>query len=102
AQKLKLEDSGQFDISFTGWGPDFPDAITFLDMFITDGSQNKMGYSNAEYDSLIKKAKQEGSDVKGRWNDLLKAEKILFEDAAIAPVFQRGRSILERETIKDV
>ncbi|WP_141439116.1 peptide ABC transporter substrate-binding protein [Bacillus cereus] len=102
AQKLKLEDSGQFDISFTGWGPDFPDAITFLDMFITDGSQNKMSYSNAQYDSLIKKAKQEGSDVKGRWNDLLKAEKILFEDAAIAPVFQRGRSILERETIKDV
>nr|MBR9646672.1 peptide ABC transporter substrate-binding protein [Streptococcus sp. 11-4097] len=44
AQKLKLEDSGQFDISFTGWGPDFPDAITFLDMFITDGSQNKMSY----------------------------------------------------------
>ncbi|MFB6650150.1 peptide ABC transporter substrate-binding protein, partial [Bacillus toyonensis] len=102
AQKLKLEDSGQFDISFTGWGPDFPDAITFLDMFITDGSQNKMSYSNAQYDGLIKKAKQEGSDVKGRWNDLLKAEKILFEDAAIAPVFQRGRSILERETIKDV
>ncbi|OJD57736.1 peptide ABC transporter substrate-binding protein [Bacillus sp. N35-10-4] len=102
AQKLKLEDSGQFDISFTGWGPDFPDAITFLDMFITEGSQNKMAYSNAQYDSLIKKAKQEGSDVKGRWNDLLKAEKILFEDAAIAPVFQRGRSILERETIKDV
>ncbi|CAH2465000.1 MULTISPECIES: peptide ABC transporter substrate-binding protein [Bacillus] len=102
AQKLKLEDSGQFDISFTGWGPDFPDAITFLDMFVTDGSQNKMGYSNAQYDEIIKKAKQDGSDVKGRWDGLLKAEKILFEDAAIAPVFQRGRSILERETIKDL
>lgn len=44
-------------------------------MFITDGSQNKMSYSNTQYDGLIKKAKQEGSDVKGRWNDLLKAEK---------------------------
>ncbi|HDX9579868.1 peptide ABC transporter substrate-binding protein [Bacillus cytotoxicus] len=102
AQVLKLEKTGEFDISFSGWGPDFPDAMTFLDMFVTNGAQNKMGYSNAEYDELIKKAKKEGTDVKGRWNDLEKAEKILFDDAAIAPIYQRGRALLQRETINDL
>lgn len=102
AQVLKLEKTGEFDISFSGWGPDFPDAMTFLDMFVTNGAQNKMGYSNAEYDELIKKAKKEGIDVKERWNNLEKAEKILFDDAAIAPIYQRGRALLQRETINDL
>ncbi|MEH6852005.1 peptide ABC transporter substrate-binding protein [Bacillus pseudomycoides] len=102
AQLLKLESSGDYDISYSGWGPDYPDAMTFLDLFVTNGAQNKMGYSNAKYDELITKAKKEGSDVKGRWNDLSKAEKILFDEAAIAPIYQRGRAFLERETIKDL
>ncbi|MEH7461131.1 peptide ABC transporter substrate-binding protein [Bacillus thuringiensis] len=102
AQVLKLESSGDYDISYSGWGPDYPDAMTFLDLFVTNGAQNKMGYSNAQYDELITKAKKNGSDIKGRWNDLLKAEKILFDEAAIAPIQQRGRAFLERETIKDI
>ncbi|CAM4091124.1 peptide ABC transporter substrate-binding protein [Bacillus manliponensis] len=102
AQVLKLESSGEFDISFSGWGPDFPDAMTFLDMFVTDGAQNKMSYSNPEYDKLIREAKQNGSDLDKRWDDLLKAEKMLFEDAVIAPIYQRGSARVERETIKDL
>ncbi|MFD0769553.1 peptide ABC transporter substrate-binding protein [Bacillus sp. CGMCC 1.60114] len=102
AQVLKLESSGDYDISFSGWGPDYPDAMTFLDMFVTNGAQNKMGYSNAQYDELITKAKKDGTDLKGRWNDLLKAEKILFDDAAIAPIHQRGRAYVQRETVQDI
>ena len=39
AQKNKLEDSQQYDIAFGIWGPDFPDPISYLDMFVTNGSQ---------------------------------------------------------------
>ena len=102
AQLLKLESSGDYDISFSGWGPDYPDAMTFLDMFVTNGAQNKMGYSNPKYDEIITKAKQDGSDLQGRWNNLLSAEKMLFDDAVIAPIYQRGRSYLQRETIQDI
>ena len=31
---------------------------TYLDMFVTDGSQNKMKYSNPKYDEIIMKAKK--------------------------------------------
>lgn len=58
AQKLKLEDAGDFVMSFSGWSADFPDPITYLDMFVTDGSQNKMKYSNPKYDEIIMKAKR--------------------------------------------
>ena len=30
-QKLALESKGDYDISFAGWGPDYPDSTTFLD-----------------------------------------------------------------------
>ncbi|CAG9612865.1 Dipeptide-binding protein DppE [Bacillus rhizoplanae] len=102
AQMLKLENSSQFDMSFSGWGPDFPDPMTFLDMFVTNGTQNKMGYSNPKYDEIITKGKKDGSDLQARWNNLLSAEKMLFDDAVIAPIYQRGRAYLQRETVQDI
>lgn len=102
AQKLKLEENGDYDITFVGWKPDFPDPVTFLDMFVTDGAQNKMQYSNPKYDEIITKAKTDGGDVEARWNSLLEAEKILLDDAAIAPVYQRGQAYLQRDSIKNL
>ena len=102
AQKLKLEDAGDYVMSFSSWGADFPDPITYLDMFVTGGAQNKMGYSNPKYDEIIMKAKKDGSDVNARWKNLLEAEKMLLDDAAIAPVYQRSRAYLQRESIKDL
>ncbi|MEY8348485.1 peptide ABC transporter substrate-binding protein [Bacillus cereus] len=102
AQKLKLEESGDYDMTFAGWSPDFPDPVTYLDMFVTDGAQNKMKYSNPKYDEIIMKAKTDGSDVQARWNSLLEAEKMLLDDAAIAPVYQRSAAYLQRETVKDI
>ncbi|PFI99097.1 peptide ABC transporter substrate-binding protein, partial [Bacillus cereus] len=102
AQKLKLEDAGDYVMSFSGWSADFPDPITYLDMFVTDGSQNKMKYSNLKYDEIIMKAKKDGSDVNARWKNLLEAEKMLLDDAAIVPVYQRGRAYLQRDSIKNM
>ena len=102
AQKLKLEDAGDYVMSFSSWSADFPDPITYLDMFVTGGAQNKMGYSNPKYDEIIMKAKKDGSDVNARWKNLLEAEKMLLDDAAIAPVYQRSRAYLQRESIKDL
>ncbi len=103
AQKLDLESKGDYDFSFAGWGPDYPDPMTFVDMFVTDGSHNQMGYSNPKYDELVKKAKGElTTDVKARWKALVDAEKILFDDAAIAPLYQRGSAYLQRPYVKNV
>ncbi|MGM0841077.1 MAG: peptide ABC transporter substrate-binding protein [Bacillota bacterium] len=100
-QKLELESKGDYDVSFAGWGPDYPDPMTFVDMFVTDGAHNQMAYSNPEYDKLIEQAKGELlDDPEARWQAMVDAEKILFEDQAISPMYQRGTAFLERPYVK--
>ncbi|WP_074594719.1 peptide ABC transporter substrate-binding protein [Bacillus cereus] len=103
AQKNKLEDSQQYDIAFGIWGPDFPDPISYLDMFVTNGSQNKTGYSNQKYDELIQKAKTDTKDLQARWDNLLEVEKMLIkEDAVITPIFQKGSAYVVKGAVKDI
>jgi oligopeptide transport system substrate-binding protein len=102
-QKLELESKGQYDFSFAGWGPDYPDPMTFVDMFVTDGAHNQMGYSNPEYDKKIEQAKGELlDDLDARWQAMVDAEKILFDDQAISPMYQAGVSYLERPYVKNI
>ncbi|PEA45902.1 peptide ABC transporter substrate-binding protein [Bacillus wiedmannii] len=103
AQKNRLEDSQQYDIAFGIWGPDFPDPISYLDMFVTNGSQNKTGYSNQKYDELILKAKTDTKDLQARWDNLLEVEKMLIkEDAVITPIFQKGSAYVVKGAVKDI
>ncbi|WP_214806224.1 peptide ABC transporter substrate-binding protein [Exiguobacterium sp. s46] len=96
---LELESKGDYDISAAGWGPDYQDPMTFLDMWLTDGSFNRMEYSNKKFDDLIKGAKQQADEAK-RWSDMQEAEKMLLtEDYAIAPIYQKGEAYLQRTNI---
>jgi oligopeptide transport system substrate-binding protein len=103
-QKLDLETKGNYDMSYAGWGPDYPDPMTFIDMFVTGGSHNQMDYSNEEFDKLVQDAKSTLlSDEQARWDALVEAERILLEeDQAISPMFQQGKSFLQQEYVKDL
>src|SRR5699024_6996946 len=80
-QKLVLESNGEYQLSVAGWSPDYPDPMTFMDMFVTNGAHNQQNFSNKEYDQLIKDAKSTLlTDLPARWDALLKAEKILIEE----------------------
>lgn len=102
-QKLDLETKGDYDFSLSGWGPDYPDPMTFIDLFVTGGSHNQMGYSNAKYDELVAAAKGKLlTDRKARWEAVAKAEKLLFEDAAISPLYQKGVAFVQRPYVKGI
>jgi oligopeptide transport system substrate-binding protein len=103
-QRLELDTAMDYDIQFAGWGPDYLDAMTFADLWVTDGGNNKMGYSNPEYDKLINAAKTELiGDPAARFEAMQKAEKILLEeDAAMGPLYQRGVSRLVQPYLKNV
>lgn len=76
--------------------------MTYLDMWLKGGSANRMDYYNPKIDELVAKARTE-SDLTKRYQMLLDLEKILLEDdAAIAPLYQEGESILIREKINGV
>ncbi|QXE02717.1 peptide ABC transporter substrate-binding protein [Terribacillus sp. DMT04] len=103
-QRLDLDSAGDFDILISGWGPDYIDPNTFLDLFVTDGENNNMAYSNEEYDSLIEAAATENAtNPDARWQNFLDAEKILLEDdKAIAPLWQDGNAYLWSPKVKGV
>lgn len=92
-----------YDIVMHGWGPDYLDPMTFLDLFVTDGANNQSGYSNEKYDQLIDDAKVKyANDPEKRWKAMLEAEKLLIqEDTAIAPIYQRGRLVLIKPYVKN-
>ncbi|WP_313020108.1 peptide ABC transporter substrate-binding protein [Macrococcoides bohemicum] len=101
-QKLALESKGNYELSFAGWGPDYPDPMTFIDMFVTDGPHNQMDWSNKEFDKLVKDAKGPLlADPEKRWTTLQEAEQIFLEDAAIIPMYQRGTARLRQPYIKN-
>jgi len=103
-QKLAQESAMDYDFSYAGWGPDYPDPMTFIDMFVTDGDFNQMGYSNTKYDEMVKKAGSDLlTDLDKRWTELQKAEKLLIEeDQAIAPLYQRGNAFIQNPKLKNL
>ncbi|WP_405099850.1 peptide ABC transporter substrate-binding protein [Oceanobacillus sp. FSL H7-0719] len=102
--KVRLQEttSQDYDIVMHGWGPDYLDPMTFLDLYVTDGTNNNTGYSNEKYDQLIDDAKVKyANDPEKRWEAMLEAEKLLIqEDTVVAPIYQRGRLVLIKPNVK--
>lgn len=75
-----------YDIARHGWIADYNDPMNFLDLWVTGGGNNVSGYSNPEYDNLIKEAQKE-NDPEKRTALLHKAENILMDDMPIIPLY---------------
>ncbi|MFS0634531.1 peptide ABC transporter substrate-binding protein [Mesobacillus foraminis] len=102
AVRLERDNAMDYDLQMAGWGPDYGNAISFADLWVTNGGSNRMGYSNEKYDELIKKAQGElATKPKENFEALQEAERILLEeDAGIAPVYQRASNILINPNLK--
>lgn len=88
-----------YQIMRAGWVGDYPDPNTFLEMFISGGGNNNTGWSNAEYDRLIKLAAQT-ADQTERYRVFQQAEKILIEDSPIIPIYTYTTSHLISPDVK--
>ncbi|MBB6695424.1 peptide ABC transporter substrate-binding protein [Cohnella xylanilytica] len=84
---LKNRQSLNYDIARAGWSADYNDPMTFVDMFTSNSGNNDIGFKNAEYDELVKKATA-SSDQHERMQLMNKAETILMKDnMAILPLY---------------
>lgn len=101
ASRLDLSDEGKFDLVLSGWGADFNDPMSFMDLFVTDGGHNDGKWSNKEYDEAIKFGKST-TDYEERMQRLLEVEKILIEDAGIMPLYFRARAYLWQPYVKNM
>lgn len=101
AARLQMSTDGDFQMVLSGWGPDYNDPMTFMDLFVTDGGNNNARYSNPAFDKLIEDAKVEANPAV-RMQMMLDAEKILMEDLPIAPLWFRVRTWAAHEGIEGV
>lgn len=74
--------TGNYVMSITGWGPDYNDPNTFLDMWVTDGGNNQTGFSNERYDELIDLASKE-TDLEKRESYFIECEQIIADQLPI-------------------
>jgi oligopeptide transport system substrate-binding protein len=100
--RLDRDKTMDYDIQAAGWGPDYLDPISFSDLWITDGGNNKMAYSNEKYDKLLKDAQTTlANDPAKRFEALQEAEKVVLEeDAGIAPMYQRASNLLINKKVE--
>ena len=94
-------DRHNFQMARESWSGDYPDPLTFLDLFVSGGSNNAPDYRNPAYDKLIAEA-QNGIDPSRRMQALHAAEKILMDEAVISPVFFQTNPVLIRSQVKGV
>ncbi|PTI62788.1 peptide ABC transporter substrate-binding protein, partial [Staphylococcus succinus] len=100
-QRINQEHSETFEASLSGWGPDYPDPLTFLSIMTTGNASNNTGWGNKEYDKLIKDANgkllQKPDE---RQAAMKKAEEIMLQEAPVAPIYQKGEAHLTNPQVK--
>ena len=84
---LSEMDNLNFQIIRSSWIGDYPDPNTFFDMFVSNGGNNRTGWSNRRYDQLLQQAQSEKTKDK-RLHLFKEMEKILVEqEFPILPIY---------------
>jgi|GEM_PF-1378036 len=81
------------------WAAAYPDALFFLELFLSDGLNNFGKWKNAEYDRRVHELLKTPLDRRDAkfWENLAKAQSILVrEDPALVPVYHYVRNALVR------
>ncbi len=100
-QRINQEHAETFEASLSGWGPDYPDPLTFLSIMTTGNTSNNTGWGNKEYDKLVKDAN--GKLLKKpeeRNATMKKAEELMLKEAPVAPIYQKGEAHLTNPQVK--
>ena len=105
-KKQRVEDiqNGNYEVCLTRWGPDYADPMTYLNMWVTDNSNNYGLWSNSEYDQIIADCTTGKyiTDAEARWSALYDAEKIVMDEAVIAPLYTKADANMIKSNISNI
>ena len=101
ALRQEAYDTRDFTLGKEGWGADYNDAQSFIELFETESPYNDCGYSNPEFDAIMAQVKTSTGDE--RQQLLQEAERILVEeDFCIAPTFYQTRSWVCKDNVSGI
>ncbi len=95
--------SGDFELYLSGWGADFNDPISHLQIMTNNSGYNYGKYNSSTYNALVNKAQnQDANDTSARWQDMINAEKTIMKDQGITPLYQTVYSYLQNPKVKGI
>jgi oligopeptide transport system substrate-binding protein len=99
--KVYLDSQSQlnYDLSRAGWIADYVHPMTFLEIFTTGNGNNDTGWSNARYDSLVRRAQIAGSEPE-RTQLMQQAEAILLTELPVIPIYWYTRVYMKDPRIQ--
>ena len=104
AEYLDKVNSNNYDLASTQWGPDYDDPMTFFTIWTTEGCEIAEHWSNAEYDKIISDCTTGdlAANYDARWKAMYDAEKILLENAVIAPTYTKFNAVLVSDKVSGI
>ena len=99
---LDIMDKMEYDFTLTGWGADYNDPMTFLDIWVSNGGNNHTGYASTEYDDLLKAVGNEADQEKVTEIYKELENKLIYEDAVISPVYYSDKYSFYQNYVKDI
>ncbi len=99
--RLELQRADDFDFFYGTWAPDFQDPVNFLEQYVTGGGINFANYSSEAFDKAVDEVKTTyATQPVERHKQMIEAEKILMDDAVVAPIYQASQSYLLAENVE--
>lgn len=81
--------AGDTQLVLSSWQADFPDPLTFLDLYTANNDYNFGRWQNNQYDALIQQAKTtDVADTNKRYRDLQQAQTLLTQQMVVVPLYQ--------------
>lgn len=96
-----LDAQGRLDywVGRAGWGADYVDPNTFLDLFTSTNANNQTGFSSSRYDDLIARAAK-ATDRDARNEIFHEAESLLLRELPVIPLYVRSSRNLVAPWVK--
>ena len=87
---LDMTHTRDYMVARAGWIADYLDPHPFLELWATDNENNRTGWSNPEYDRLLKESLKAGNDVE-RYETYQKLDAILVNELPVIPIYYYTR-----------
>ncbi|MCW6538313.1 ABC transporter substrate-binding protein [Yersinia ruckeri] len=95
---LESRHQGQFDVARATWCADYNEPSAFLNMLLSDSSNNTFFYKSPEFDAILAKTLTV-ADEKSRAALYQQAENLLDKNSVMVPVYYRVSVRLIRPTV---
>ncbi|MBL5862983.1 oligopeptide ABC transporter substrate-binding protein OppA [Serratia fonticola] len=95
---LQSRHEGQFDVARATWCGDYNEPSAFLNMLLSNSSNNTFFYKSPAFDALMARTLQ-APDAAARGAIYQQAETLLDKDSALVPVYYRVSARLVKPTV---